>query len=165
MSWTTIWKQWWPRKNVSGQTIKLSPSLFVTAWRVPLPSTARPWAASSCRWTISVCINKGNAPLESFPKSHPYWRTEASLFLTSQFWLNHITTLFCRIVIRMTFVAIITCLLSLLSAICITPLVLLLYSFLASILPYKRNLFTYLDQFFIRVALFRVYAGVCMLHF
>ena len=65
----------------------------------------------------------------------------------------------------MTFGAIITCLLSLLSAICITPLVLLLNSFLASILPYKRNLFTYLDRFFIRVALFRVYAGVCMLHF
>ena len=56
--------------------------------------------------------------------------------------------------------AIATCLLSLLSAILVTPLVLLLNSYLASILPYKKNLFTYLDQFFIRVALFRVYAGV-----
>ena len=65
----------------------------------------------------------------------------------------------------MTVGAVVTCLLSLLSAIAITPLVLLLNSFLASILPYKRNLFTYLDQFFIRVALFRVYAGVCMLPF
>ena len=56
--------------------------------------------------------------------------------------------------------AIATCLLSLLSAILVTPLVLLLNSYLASILPYKKNIFTYLDQFFIRVALFRVYAGV-----
>ena len=56
--------------------------------------------------------------------------------------------------------AIATCILSLLSAILVTPLVLLLNSYLASILPYKKNIFTYLDQFFIRVALFRVYAGV-----
>ena len=67
----------------------------------------------------------------------------------------------CRVGFRMlTLGALITCLLSLLSAIAITPLFLLLNSFLASILPYKKNLFTYLDQFFIRVALFRVYAGV-----
>ena len=59
--------------------------------------------------------------------------------------------------------AIATCLLSLLSAILVTPLVLLLNSYLASILPYKKNIFTYLDQFFIRVALFRVYAGVSFL--
>ena len=59
--------------------------------------------------------------------------------------------------------AIATCLLSLLSAILVTPLVLLLNSYLASILPYKKNIFTYLDQFFIRVALFRVYAGVSSL--
>ena len=58
--------------------------------------------------------------------------------------------------------AVVTCLLSLLSAFAITPLVLLLNSFLVSILPIKRNLFTYLDQFFIRVALFRVYVGVCI---
>ena len=57
--------------------------------------------------------------------------------------------------------AIVSCLLCLISAIAITPLVLLLNSFLVSILPVKRNLFTYLDQFFIRVALFDVYAGVC----
>ena len=59
--------------------------------------------------------------------------------------------------------AIATCLLSLLSAILVTPFVLLLNSYLASILPYKKNIFTYLDQFFIRVALFRVYAGVSSL--
>ena len=59
--------------------------------------------------------------------------------------------------------AIATCLLSLLSAILVTPLVLLLNSYLASILPCKKNIFTYLDQFFIRVALFRVYAGVSSL--
>ena len=63
----------------------------------------------------------------------------------------------------MTVGAVFTCLLSLLSAIAITPLVLLLNSYLASILPYKKNIFTYLDQFFIRVALFRVYAGVSSL--
>ena len=56
--------------------------------------------------------------------------------------------------------AVVTWLLSLLSAVLVTPLVIHLNGYLASILPYKRNIFTYLDQFFIRAALLRVYAGV-----
>jgi len=61
---------------------------------------------------------------------------------------------------RMSVGAVVTWLLSLLSAVLVTPLAIHLNGYLASILPYKRNIFTYLDQFFIRVALLRVYAGV-----
>ena len=61
---------------------------------------------------------------------------------------------------RMSVGAVVTWLLSLLSAVLVTPLVIHLNGYLASILPYKRNIFTYLDQFFIRAALLRVYAGV-----
>ena len=56
--------------------------------------------------------------------------------------------------------ALLSCLLALLAIPLTTLPSVLLLSFLSSILPHKRNIFTHLDIFFVKIALFNVYYGV-----
>ena len=53
-----------------------------------------------------------------------------------------------------------SCTLMVVGIVVVTPLALLLHSFLSSLPFNKRNVFTFLDHAFLRLSVLRVYAGV-----